>query len=374
MSTNASNHHHQPAQSAQSEGTIRPAPHASTNTPTNPAGPETGGVSRRGVLGLGATLAAMAAAPSILGATARSARAQGAAAAPASGGSGPERVARVLHLTDMHMNPGRAAAEGVAQCLAHGAATKPDMIITGGDNINDGFAADFDDTKTQFDLLAKVFKDHAPCPVRHTIGNHDIWGWNKSRSKTTGDEANWGKKWAVEAYGLEREYYAFDVGQGPGAWRVFILDSTQPDGDGYIAHLDEAQAAWLTSQLDALPADRFALVVSHIPIIAACVLKGEWDGKATTRTMSGGLMHLDSGALHNAFAKNTRVRLCLSGHIHQNDRVDMEGVSYICNGAVSGRWWRGSNGMTREGYGVVDLFRDGTFAYRYAPYDWAARE
>lgn len=291
-------------------------------------------------------------------------------------GLGRSRVARIVHMTDLHLQPERAAAEGVAACFAHVAAQKPDLILTGGDLIMDSFDADFERTKTQWDLFNATLKDHAPCRIEHCLGNHDIWGWNKSKSKTKGTEPGWGKKWALENLGLEREYRAFDVGTGPGSWRVFVLDSVRPDGGGYIGHLDEAQRDWLTSELKAFAAqtDRNALVVSHIPILAACVLLGKWDGKATKRTISGGLMHLDSGDLHSAFKNAKNVRVCLSGHIHQIDRIDMEGVTYICDGAVSGQWWKGANGNTREGYGVVDLFADGTFQHTYVPFNWVARD
>lgn len=277
----------------------------------------------------------------------------------------------------MHTQPERGAGDGVAACLTHVATQKPDFILTGGDLVMDCYDASFDRTQTQWDLFNKTFKDHAPCRVEHCLGNHDIWGWNKSKSKTNGKEARWGKRWAMENLGLEREYRAFDVGTGPGSWRVFVLDSVRPDpaGDGYLAHLDDAQLQWLTGELDAFAKqpDRHALVVSHVPILAACVLVAEWDHKASSRTVPGGKMHLDAGELHRAFRAAKNVRLCLSGHIHQNDRIDMEGVSYICDGAVCGAWWKGPNGSTREGYGVVDLYSDGAFDHSYVPFDWVAK-
>lgn len=334
--------------------------------------PSMNGVSRRGVLGWAGGLLAAAGLGEM--STARVVLASDADASlrPALGKS---RVARLVHMTDLHLQPERGAADGVAACLAHVATQKPDLIVTGGDLIMDSFDATFDRTKAQWDLFNATLKDQTPCPVEHCLGNHDIWGWNKSKSKTTGAEAGWGKKWAMENLGLEREYRAFDVGSGPGSWRVFVLDSVRPDGGGYIGHLDNAQRDWLTVELEALARqpDRNGLVVSHIPIIAACVLTGKWDRKATKRTLSGGIMHLDSGDLHGAFKSAGNVRLCLSGHIHQIDRIAMEGVTYICDGAVSGSWWKGPNGSTLEGYGVIDLYADGTFDHVYVPFGWVPK-
>lgn len=330
------------------------------------------GVSRRGALGWAGGVLAAAGLGGLVTPRVVTAIDADASTRPA---LGMARVARIAHLTDMHIQPERGATEGVAACLTHVARQKPDLILTGGDLIMDGYDATFERTKLQWDLLNATLKDHAPCRIEHCLGNHDIWGWNKPRSNTKGDEAGWGKKWAMENLGLDREYRAFDIGTGPGSWRVFILDSIRPEGEtGYIAYLDDTQTQWLASELEAFSKhrDRFGLVVSHVPIIAACVLRKPRDRELNHRRISGAVMHLDAGELHGAFQKAGNVRVCLSGHIHQLDRIDMEGVTYICDGAVCGEWWKGPLGTTREGYGVVDLYTDGTFQHVYVPFDWAA--
>jgi hypothetical protein len=67
------------------------------------------------------------------------------------------------------------------------------------------------------------------------------------------------------------------------------------------------------------------------------------------------------------------VKVCLSGHIHLVDRVDYLGVSYLCNGAVSGAWWKGPNQEFGNGYAIVDLFPDGAFTSTYHQFDWRAQ-
>jgi hypothetical protein len=44
------------------------------------------------------------------------------------------------------------------------------------------------------------------------------------------------------------------------------------------------------------------------------------------------------------------------------------GVTFICNGAVSGAWWEGSRRQTAPGYGIIDLYADGTFDEQYINY------
>jgi Icc protein len=69
-----------------------------------------------------------------------------------------------------------------------------------------------------------------------------------------------------------------------------------------------------------------------------------------------------------------RVKLCLSGHLHMVDRVEFLGITFICNGSVCGRWWGGPYAQFPEGFGVIDLFADGTFNYEYRTFGWDASQ
>ncbi|MGE0482096.1 MAG: metallophosphoesterase [Phycisphaerae bacterium] len=282
-----------------------------------------------------------------------------------------KRVLRFAHLTDSHIQPERMADQGYAACLRHvqSQKDKPELIVTGGDLIMDGFAADEARTKLQWELYLKVLKSECSLPVRHTLGNHDVWGWNKEKSRTTGDEPMWGKRWALDLLGLPRPYHSFDLA----GWRFITLDSITSRGDGYIGRLDDEQFEWLTEQLAQAPTGAPVVVVSHIPILAGCVLAYDKDAdKNAKTTINGGLMHTDAGRITKLFQKHRNVRLCLSGHIHELDRVEYNGVAYICDGAVSGAWWKGKNRECREGYGVIDLFDDGSFEHQYVAYGWEA--
>jgi predicted phosphodiesterase len=92
----------------------------------------------------------------------------------------------------------------------------------------------------------------------------------------------------------------------------------------------------------------------------------------TDTVISHAEMHTDATALHDRFRAAGNVRLCLSGHIHLLDRCELDGVTYICDGAVSGAWWKGPLDGIREGFGVIDLRPDGGFTHRYEPYGWNA--
>jgi predicted MPP superfamily phosphohydrolase len=280
-----------------------------------------------------------------------------------------KRALRVAHLTDIHVQPERWADAGLTAALHHVQELEdgPDLILTGGDTIMDSFAQDDERTATQWKLYHQIIQDECSLPIRSCIGNHDLWGWNKSSSKTTGEEALWGKKRAVHELGLPARYYSFDRA----GWHFVVLDSTHTDGgSGYIAKMDDAQYEWLASDLEKTPADRPVLVLSHQPILSAASFFDGDNEQSGNWQVPAAWMHIDARRLKDLFHEHPHVKLALSGHLHLIDRVDYNGVTYLCNGAVSGAWWKGDNQECDEGYGVVDLYEDGSFDHQYVAYNW----
>ena len=54
---------------------------------------------------------------------------------------GKNRVLRIAHLTDAHVQPEHGAADGLRACFRHAQAShKPDLIVAGGDQIMDALA------------------------------------------------------------------------------------------------------------------------------------------------------------------------------------------------------------------------------------------
>ncbi|MFN8138803.1 MAG: metallophosphoesterase [Fimbriimonadales bacterium] len=280
------------------------------------------------------------------------------------------RSIRFAHMTDFHVMPEKRAGIGMMNSLAHmhRQKDKAEMIVTGGDLVMDAFGATRDRTKTQWEIFTKVLGDHTNLRVEHTLGNHDIWGWSKSGSGATGREPDYGKKWAMELLGLSAPYRSFNHA----GWHWIILDSVFPKGEGYTAKLDDAQFEWLTSDLASVPASTPVIVVSHIPILAACAFydgdlanSGDWK-------VPGAWMHLDSVRIKDLFSRHPNVKVCLSGHIHLVDRVDYNGVTYLCDGAVCGSWWNGKFHECSPGYAMVNLYDDGSLDREYHEWGWTA--
>lgn len=278
------------------------------------------------------------------------------------------RTARFAHFTDTHVSARRNAAHGLAAAIrhVHALSDQPDFILNGGDAIYDALETSREQAEQQWSLWKAAWKEHGSLPVRNCLGNHDIWGWDKAKSGTTGSEAGWGKQLALDQHGLERSYYAFEAG----GWRVFVLDSlTFDEQTAYRAALDEPQFAWLTSELSATPAETPVAIVSHVPLLTVGTV-GFVPELRKFPQASRMLAHSDAYELLDLLRRHTNVKLCLSGHTHLTESISFGSLDFVNSGAVSGLWWKGDFHHTDEGYNIVDLFDDGTYATTYTPYGW----
>lgn len=355
------------------------------------------GVSRRGLL---QALAATGAAAAVAGCASSASVAQ-AGADRAGTSSRTSRSLRFAHLTDSHVLPRHDAPAGLALSLQQAMAQRPDMVITGGDLIMDGFAESRENTLVQWRLFRDAFEKHCTVPVRHTLGNHDVWGWDKQASGASGSETDWGKAMALAQLQMASPYYSFSQG----AWRIIVLDSVQPLGEkNYAGGIDDTQFAWLAQELASAKQQpgggQHVCIVSHIPILHASILlvdvpasdgvpSGAATGGNTQRTagwgagaaIGPGLLFTNRARVCRLFRESGNVKLCLSGHIHLVEKVDFMGTSYVCSGAVSGSWWKAQSLDTLQdrvqrcapGFMMVDLFEDGTHATNYVPSNWSMR-
>lgn len=303
---------------------------------------------------------------------------------------GKRRLLRMAHITDTHIQPERGAAEGVELAFKHIQlqAEKIDLVVHTGDIIMDGFAARDGRTRTQWDLWTSVVKNSLSLPIHCALGNHDIWGWDKKKSETTGEEPGHGKKWACDVLGRAKPYTSFDAN----GWHFVLLDSVRPFGAAsYAAFIDDEQFEWLRADLAAVPESTPVCIGSHVPILSVTpFLFSNPDPAATqpavessspykpTRgdyTISGALGHGDFRKLRTLFAKHKNVRLALSGHTHLIDRVDSGHTSYCCGGAICSGWWKSIHrGECDYGYNVYNLYDDGSFDREYVLYGWTSRE
>ncbi|HMX80621.1 MAG TPA: metallophosphoesterase, partial [Ferruginibacter sp.] len=252
--------------------------------------------------------------------------------------TGKKKRFRAAFISDIHIKTLDVAEAGMRKVLQtiNQSDKKPDFIINGGDSIMDALAVSKEKTKAQWDLFFNILQAENKLPVKHCMGNHDIWGWQLKEDVKS--DPLYGKNWWLQLTGNTKSYYSFTHQN----WHFIVLDSTQENNGGYIALLDAEQFNWLGAELESNK-DKHICVVSHIPIVSFCsamffkdmLPNGDWK-------LSRALLHTDARMIKDLFRKYPNIRCCLSGHIHLQDEVTYLGIQYFCNGAVSGNWWKGA--------------------------------
>ncbi len=259
-------------------------------------------------------------------------------------------------ISDIHIKPLAIAEAGMAKALQNinQLKDKPNFIINGGDSIMDALAVDKEKTKIQWELFNKIMQAENKLPVKHCIGNHDIWGWQLKEDVK--NDALYGKAWWMQQTGNTKTYYSFTQNN----WHFIFLDSVQENNGGYIALLDDEQFSWLENELSNNK-EKFICIVSHIPIMSFCsamffkdmLPNGDWK-------LSRALLHTDARKIKDLFKKYTNIKCCLSGHIHLQDEVNYLNIKYFCNGAISGNWWGGAFQDFEPAYALFDFYNEGT--------------
>ncbi|RQO75153.1 metallophosphoesterase [Pedobacter sp. KBW06] len=270
-------------------------------------------------------------------------------------------VLRIAHLTDVHLKNDFDAPAKYAKCLHHVQQQSPkvELILNGGDIVFDMNKEQINAIDAQWKLTHDLLKEECSIPVQYCLGNHDIWWAEDNKGQSI-----YGKKYAMDQLQLSKPYYSFMKS----GWKFIVLDSVHLDIDQtwYIGKLGEEQFHWLENELRETKANTPVLVMSHIPILTATLMIE--DDIVNKWEMLGGDMHTDTAKIISLFHQHPNVKLCLSGHIHLRDKVTYNEVTYICNGAVSGAWWKGNKRETAPGYGLIDLYADGKFEERYVNY------
>jgi len=233
------------------------------------------------------------------------------------------------------------------------------MVLNGGDIVFDMNKENIATINAQWQLWHSLIKNECSLPIHYCIGNHDIWWLENSRK-----DVFYGKKYALNQLKLPLPYYSFSNA----GWLFIVLDSVHLDVDDtwYIGKLGDVQLAWLQQQLENNTANMPVCILSHIPILTATLMVE--DDIVNKWEFLGGDMHTDVAKIINLFNRFPQVKLCLSGHIHLRDKVVYNKQTYICNGAVSGAWWNGNKRETPPGYGLLNLYADGSFMEEYVPY------
>jgi 3',5'-cyclic-AMP phosphodiesterase len=286
--------------------------------------------------------------------------------------AGREVVLRIAHITDMHINKHYAATGGFTRALAHIQKLDPavEVVFNTGDCVMDSLKTGKDEALEQWGQFSQILTDGCSVPVFHAVGNHDVWGWGlpESDQQEIKSDPLFGKGLALQQLKLSERYYSFDKA----GWHFIVLDSTHlPEivsEHPYTGKLDDEQFDWLAAELKKTPTSTPVCVLSHIPIFCACEF---FDGPNETSgnwVVPGAWMHIDARRMRQLFLGYPNVRLCLSGHAHQQEVLEYLGVKYLNDGAICGNWWEGAYLDFPPGYVVIELYADGTSDSQFLTY------
>ncbi|MFT5122456.1 MAG: Icc protein [Kiritimatiellia bacterium] len=296
--------------------------------------------SRRAFLGAGAAALAV---PNIL-------------AAPKSG-----KPLRIGFYTDLHMRPEWGTPDAWQQAAEWINRQDVDFLICGGDAITDGFDAGADALEPRWDAY---FSGHNRLnkDVYMALGNHDIVGAQPTDGSDPEDDP---RRVFKSKFKLERTYYSFDaLGH-----HVLVLDPFEIgwEGKAFRGWIDEAQQAWIREDLARVSASTPILIVSHMPFYSTY----RQFTRGALEPMSNRYIVENNLDVLKLFARHRLVGV-LSGHLHVNEFIKVNGLTHICGGAVCAKWWRGPWFGTQEGFGVVSL-DDGNVGWEYIDYQWESR-
>ena len=180
-------------------------------------------------------------------------------------------------------------------------------------------------------------------PIRNGAGNHEMI--LEDRNPRAQYEEMFGPT-----------YYSFDWG----SLHCIVLDGNKPipEQQGWKAvhgAVEGSELAWLEADLAAQPRGKPIIVGVHIPVVLTYPERRAHSPKdAPYWEMTNDKRLTDLFARHG-------VRLVLQGHMHENERMTIDGVEYVESISISGSWWKNGRGLERgvdgcpRGYRIISV-------------------
>ena len=251
---------------------------------------------------------------------------------------------RLGFLTDCHAMDEHDAPAWLDRTAELMNSLKPDLIIGGGDFVHGGFQSPGKEMEHRWGL-ADTFLKKLKTRLEPLIGNHDFYEPLLADKTPSPGDPRW--RWR-QYFGLEHTYRSFPWN----GYRFLMLDSVKVVGgkEPYQGWIDEEQLAWLEHELATMPLNEPIILCTHIPFHT--LVSGALGGLVGP---SPGRVSVLNANLVMEKLRNRPVAAILQGHVHMNERLELNGVPCITGGAVCGKWWQGPNMNTYPGVGVIEI-------------------
>jgi Icc protein len=226
-----------------------------------------------------------------------------------------------IHASDTHLSA--ASLSRIQALRAIVEREKPAFVLITGDLVRDALRVSEAEARSYYDLFVQELARFT-VPVWTVPGNHENFGIERLQSKVSEEHPLYGKK--MYRHYLGPNYYSFTRG----GIRFVGLDTVDVSDMWYYGHVDEAQLAWLRSDLAAAP-DRVPVVTfNHIPFVsgADAIAGYTEDPPAPTLIRIDGTpqyRHLVSNAADVLAALIPhRLEIALGGHLHTRESLVYE--------------------------------------------------
>lgn len=270
----------------------------------------------------------------------------------------------IIHLTDSHVTSRRKGDQGYRKCIEsiNSLKSSPDFVLMGGDMVFDGLYTEMEKYDEQIELFKEI-SSSLNMPYYPCLGNHDVLGLS-SRRKVPADHPGIGRKYIMEALGMNEAYYSFNHK----GWHFVILNSIHEiefeHGPAYEQKIGEEQLDWLRYDLGkhtGMP----TIVVSHY---AAFNQMGQINADSELKAMNH-LVLKDNRDLRLILERH-KVKALLQGHTHMSEDFQFNDVWYITSQSASAAWWGGNWLGFKPGYTVLKLSKSDIISWEPVTYDW----
>lgn len=267
---------------------------------------------------------------------------------------------RIVFYTDVHARTEWDTPLAVARAAHAIRAQSPDLVISGGDLITDGFESSAMEIAPRWDVYMQMHRSIG-CDIYPVVGNHDLVAANPADGSPPATDP---RSDFLSKMKIPRTYYSFDAA----GYHFVMLDSIQIVDDPYKYQglIWPSQREWLRQDLARIPPGTPVILASHIPLLSSFFMatRGGTFGPPKNRIVVNNVEILNLIQPYN-------VILVLQGHLHAQEILIRRKTTFIVGGAICGKWWRGSWHGTEEGFNVITLKGDHV-TWEYVDYGWEA--